>query len=40
MRCPLCQNEVHCLISYEGLKTKIKTCCPECYRSMKDVVKS
>lgn len=40
MKCPICGEDAHCLISYEGLKTKIKTCCIKCYHKMKGVVKS
>ena len=40
MKCPVCGKDTHCLISYEVLKTKVKTCCPECYRKKKKFVKS
>ena len=39
MKCELCGNECHFLVSYAGLKTKVKLCCVDCLHKKKKVAK-
>lgn len=40
MRCELCGKESKFLVSYAGLKTKIKLACVDCLHKTKKVAKS
>lgn len=40
MYCDICGKNVRFLISYAGLKTKVKLCCVDCLHKKKNVVKS
>ena len=39
MRCSICGKETRILVSYAGLKTKVKLCCVECLHKKKKVAK-
>lgn len=39
MHCELCGKESKFLVSYAGLKTKVKLCCVDCLHKKKKVAK-